>query len=419
MWFFKTPKAMLPLIILSCNIFEKCLASSSFTFSSLSSSISESLENNTYFFAKLDSLSYCLLTSGWSTTDSGCPLYCGDSTFDEVALFDVWRPSSSLSEAIPTLFYVDHGRKAKIIDFRGSTTLNDWAADLSIVPTSYTPIVVGKGVVSSSGYNGAKVHSGFYEALQQTWDGLNATFTAMNVIYPNYKTFIMGHSLGGAVAQLAGIELSLLGYDPLVLSWGSPRIGNSKFVSYLNGLFDPQNSYDKIQQGTLYGNIRQVHEGDVVPYVPFPPTYQHGGMRLFINKVDLTPSASQLVVYNPNDDSQKYFSALIETIESLIEFGKEESDSNFIEVAIYGHLFYYVNQASCVTSSNIIETFGNVLEGLFSSILNIPFTALISKRDSIEGRNVTVSDLKELPNYEAFEKIKEILSEEMEANKKF
>lgn len=44
----------------------------------------------------------------------------------------------------------------------------------------------------------------------------------------------MGHSLGGAVAQIAGLEFSYLGYNPSVITWVSPIFKHAGVRIFLN-----------------------------------------------------------------------------------------------------------------------------------------------------------------------------------------
>lgn len=386
------------------------------------SAVSEYLMEEMYFFAKLSSLAYCLFTDGWSSTNAGCPLYCNDdTTFENVTLYKVWKPNESLSAGVATLFYIDHGRKANIINFRGSTTFNNWIVDISLGMTNYEPISIKKGIISnmnSREYEGCKVHSGFYEAAEQTWDIVNKTIDAMCSNFSDYKTIVIGHSLGGAVSQLIGIELDLLGYRPLILSWGSPRVGNTKFVNYLDGMFDPNISYSKIQEGILFGNIRHEHKGDIVPYTP-PPSYQHGGLKIYINKVDTSPSSSEIIVYSPHyKRNSSYLSQVIKVVKSLMKLGEEYEDASFIEVTRNAHRNYYINQGACSIRN---KTFSDSIGVLFSTVLDIPFAVSTKKikRNLIDNcietsykfdiplnSNITINILEKLPNKEAFELIK-------------
>ncbi|HCS70075.1 MAG TPA: hypothetical protein DIW51_08915 [Rhodospirillaceae bacterium] len=101
-----------------------------------------------------------------------------------------------------------------------------------------------------------RVHSGFLRQARAILDGKMAA--AVRGLRDRGVTVIAcGHSLGGAVALLAAVRLSL----PEVYSFGAPRTGDSTFVQGLAAW-----------RGTFDG-ARQVHHrftraADIVPHLP-------------------------------------------------------------------------------------------------------------------------------------------------------
>ncbi len=75
---------------------------------------------------------------------------------------------------------------------------------------------------------GAKVHAGFINVWQQVRaSAVQLVTTALQ--YGCNNIVIVGHSLGGAVATLAGFEiavsLSTIGVPVSIQTTGSPRVG--------------------------------------------------------------------------------------------------------------------------------------------------------------------------------------------------
>ena len=66
------------------------------------------------------------------------------------------------------------------------------------------------------------------------------------------KLFVTGHSLGAAVATILSAYLKEKGFDPLLYTYGSPRVGNETFVK----------AYVDIT------HYRHVYHHDIVPLVP-------------------------------------------------------------------------------------------------------------------------------------------------------
>jgi predicted lipase len=54
--------------------------------------------------------------------------------------------------------------------------------------------------------------------------------------YPLAKYHVTGHSLGGAMATLFASELALLGVKPILITVGSPRVGDSDFYDWFSTL---------------------------------------------------------------------------------------------------------------------------------------------------------------------------------------
>ena len=74
--------------------------------------------------------------------------------------------------------------------------------------------------------------------------------------YPTAQIIVTGHSLGGALGMVSGIELQLK-YNKVaeVYVFGAPRIGNVDLAHFIN-----------IKIPTTF---RVIHNKDIVPHLPF------------------------------------------------------------------------------------------------------------------------------------------------------
>ncbi len=129
-----------------------------------------------------------------------------------------------------------------VIAFRGSRSNPDWIADAAILHTyfPYTRIKLG-------------IHSGFaaiYNTCRQQIIGV------LNAMSSSKQLFITGHSLGGALAVLCSLDAAAnTAYtNPIMYNFGSPRVGNSKFVQAYNDIID--------------SSVRIVNTNDIVPLLP-------------------------------------------------------------------------------------------------------------------------------------------------------
>jgi len=72
---------------------------------------------------------------------------------------------------------------------------------------------------------------------------------------PSYTVVVTGHSLGAAVATIAGAYLRSIGISCDLYTYGSPRVGNEDFAKYVSST----------SQGST---SRITHFNDPVPHLP-------------------------------------------------------------------------------------------------------------------------------------------------------
>ena len=116
-----------------------------------------------------------------------------------------------------------------LIVFRGTLTLLDWMRDLDVSK------------------NSLGIHTGFYNAVLPLVKTLQAY--AMNE-----DTVLGGHSLGASLATLMAIAANKAAKSTMLITFGSPRVGDANFVS------DFMRLQIKVR--------RYVHGKDIVPAVP-------------------------------------------------------------------------------------------------------------------------------------------------------
>lgn len=134
------------------------------------------------------------------------------------------------------------------------------------------------------------MHAGFLAAWMYTRQHINSHLERLVDEYPDYTVTLVGHSLGGAVAALAGLEYEARGWHPQVTTFGEPRIGNQALMKYID---------DKFELGTETGNNstyrRVTHVDDPVPLLPLEEWgYKMHAGEVYISKAKLSPSAKDL-----------------------------------------------------------------------------------------------------------------------------
>ncbi len=133
-----------------------------------------------------------------------------------------------------------------IIAFRGTDEPGDWLDNINV------------------GFTDEGVHKGFDAAFNDIWLPIER-YVLDN--HPGKHIFITGHSSGGALAALAAWRLDQWCLVNVwgVYTYGSPRVGNSKFMR----------SYNDALKSITY---RHVNNNDIVPRMPSSLTgYRHVG----------------------------------------------------------------------------------------------------------------------------------------------
>ncbi|KAF1824193.1 alpha/beta-hydrolase [Dissoconium aciculare CBS 342.82] len=188
---------------------------------------------------------------------------------------------------------LDHDRRRIIVAFRGTYSLVDTIVDLSTIPQEYVPFP-GNGDSDKDGQsddgqqslacNNCTVHAGFYSSWLSTRSIIVPYLQANIARLPGYKLHLVGHSLGGAIAALAGLDFLSRNWSPTVTTFGEPRIGNAALNRFLDDRFGlkhssnttsfPQPTHgpevsDKIVIGVDHLTYRRVtHINDPVPLLP-------------------------------------------------------------------------------------------------------------------------------------------------------
>jgi hypothetical protein len=165
------------------------------------------------------------------------------------------------------------GRVA-ILCYRGTEPRNlmSWMTDFDVNPKLVR-------MRASPGGREALVHQGFHRNLQATWDDVSRALERAlagrpvdergdDSLHPLEALFITGHSLGAAMAALAGVRLATGDAESEsfrsrlrgIYTFGQPCVGNPAFAAICSE--DPL-----LRQGVF----RHVYRNDVVPHLPGRP----------------------------------------------------------------------------------------------------------------------------------------------------
>jgi len=142
----------------------------------------------------------------------------------------------------------DASRDSVMIVFRGTAILSilDWLEDLDFFAI---PVLCP----------GCEIHEGFYKAYESIRIDFLNFVTAARKQHPQSDVIITGHSLGGALAYIAAVDLSITAGINVTHSYtfGAPRVGNRIFADTWAQIYQ--------EDATFY---RITHGLDPVPHVP-------------------------------------------------------------------------------------------------------------------------------------------------------
>jgi len=187
---------------------------------------------------------------------------------------DVWNNGA---HCVAYIYKLDEG-VGVVLAYKGSTSLEDWKHNVrNVNPSEPFGKLLFQGSENPLEVE-ARVHAGFWDykesldarmrnvpvkQLQEIlkswgsdWEEDSASFHQW-LHSPNAWKWcaVVGHSLGGAMAQISAAELAVSNKTVLLATVGAPRAGNNNFAKLVNKLVQPsgglriQNPFDLVPRG--------------------------------------------------------------------------------------------------------------------------------------------------------------------------
>ncbi|PGH10812.1 hypothetical protein AJ80_07363 [Polytolypa hystricis UAMH7299] len=256
----------------------------------VSSELFSSLEE----LARIVDITYCVGTTGVYK-----PFLCAGRCpeFEGFELVKTWNTGPLLSDSCGFLV-LSHPPWPKriILGFRGTYSITNTIIDLSAVPQTYVPYPDPNADPENPNDDGVcnncTVHAGFMISWISARSAILPALLDARAKYPDYQLVLVGHSLGGAVAALAGLEFQIRGWKPQVTTFGEPRVGNRGLAEYIDARFGLTQSQQQQQYSSYH---RVTHAKDPIPLLPLSEWgyAMHAG-EIYISKPDLPPSIEDL-----------------------------------------------------------------------------------------------------------------------------
>ena len=183
---------------------------------------------------------------------------------------------------------------------------------------------------------GVKLKAHSYNSWLEARSGVLTALKAVASTYPTYQVVVVGHSLGGAIADIAAAEIRKAGTNADLYTYGAPRIAGATLSNYITN----QN------QGR---NFRTTHYDDPVPRLPPRALgFVHISPEYYIDTVSgVLPTADNITLLegsvnlsgNTGNDRNKtdvgahlwYFNAVSACSSNRFEFRKRGDEPSWVE----------------------------------------------------------------------------------------
>ena len=175
----------------------------------------------------------------------------------------------------------------------------------------------------SSICSGCTVHTGFNTAWNELSSDTLAAVASAVATYPSYRVVATGYSLGAAVATIATAVIRNTGQEIDLYTYGSPRVGNSNFVSHV------------VSDSSLGEHIRVTHLNDPVPKLPL----MLWGYRHVTPEYWLSTGSSSTIDYSFSD---------IEVCEGTASISCNGGTLTF---DVDAHYYYLTDMSGCETGN--------------------------------------------------------------------
>ena len=268
-------------------------------------------------------------------------MQCGDAC-DDLSGFEFVSQSTydiDDKESISFTMFINTDAQMFVTAFRGTHGLVQLISELlEGGATSYDLYDLGDAVATTY----------FYEKYtQHIRSDFMANFEAYYAQYPDFQMYITGHSLGGAFATLAALDISLAQILPKeqihLYNYGSPRVGDSYLA---------QAVIDNV--GEVF---RVTHFKDAVPHVPPCFIGLDGHCKAWADH----PSENGLYLFNAWHISPEIFYSTEDTQTPKVCTVPEDpscSDSfAMIAVNVADHLLYLGKSIKCLAKGPIQNMF--------------------------------------------------------------
>nr|ALE30156.1 lipase 1 [Wickerhamomyces lynferdii] len=283
--------------------------------------------------AHLQKVSYCSYESTFyeGPLSEACPNMAFCQKSDDLKIVGIYSPSIKEKQISGTAYVaIDEENEKVHVVFRGTLSPGDAVTDITFLQCPYVPVLsndidykIFENISRNDDHGmsqaikdhtkektptceGCLVHCGVYIEFTKFIGEIAKTIEPY--MKKDYSLIVTGHSLGAGYALLGGLEFQLLGYDPMVITYASLRVGDPAFNVWVDELFATEKVSKLVEKGGKlpFPSLSRAYQAtDIVPRLPpaLPGiVYTHAGLQFQINKVRLPHLKKDVIFKGPTDN---------------------------------------------------------------------------------------------------------------------
>ena len=191
--------------------------------------------------------------------------HCGQIQMPQPSQFSIIETIKGDDDVIYGYFLYSESLNLSLFTFTGTYGVSNWLFDADIEQITPDTLPNARGLVHAGFWN---IYTQIQSSIAELWDKYKGSTSLL---------IITGHSLGGALATLCSYEYASA--NPIVYTFGSPRVGNPTFAKSYNSLYGITQG-DSLEVANVW---RVQNNEDLIPSLPFSVLtstllYQHVGV---------------------------------------------------------------------------------------------------------------------------------------------
>lgn len=258
--------------------------------------------------ARYAQIAGCVVTTKSIVQPFKCVYGC-DQFRDQTKMLKIWHERLGLENYVSAYMAADHTEKRVVLALKNSNyVIWDYYQKSRVGMREYLPYNTDAEVWNNTDANrffcggssrdgACRVHKGMLHMYKQYMRVIDQAVveTFDSPEFKDYKFIITGHSFAGGIATLMGADYKMRGYNPTVVSFGSPKIGNKNWAEWFDKLYNTEQDETMDREGyRTYYRVTKLQ--DQTGLMPVGFGYAHTSGEVFISTLDDEPKAHSVFI---------------------------------------------------------------------------------------------------------------------------